>query len=360
MNHMNTLIETTPVVHTGLDSAKATLQLDLLGRAHTLPNTAAGHRQLVKLLRAVPGAHVVCEATGGYERAVVAALQARQIPVSVLNPAQVRHFALAQGQRAKNDPLDAGVLSAYGAALRPVATPLPDAALAELRGLVQWRGQLQEQRNALRNHAEHATLDFVKKRLAKLAAHLKQQLEAVETEMAAALAGTRGQAGGPRRRGPAHRPERLESDARTGPTQPGRGGGAGRPGAGDAAERTVGRAAAHRGWPGGGAPGPLHVGRGLGADEGEHAGEVLRQAAGGRQTGQGGAHGGDAKTARADESGAQTRLKKCLSNNTVAPRSRRRGKEWKWRWREGGWDSTPRRGYSLFEASSRIATSSPW
>ena len=103
---MNILIEETPVVHTGLAIAKATLQLDLAGRAHSLSNTAAGHRQLVKLLRAVPGAHVVCEATGGYERAVVAALHAAPLPVSVLNPAQVRHFALAQGQRAKNDPLD--------------------------------------------------------------------------------------------------------------------------------------------------------------------------------------------------------------------------------------------------------------
>ena len=184
---MNTLTEKTPVVHTGLDIAKATLQLHLQSRQQTLPNTTAGHRQLVKLLRTVPGAHVVCEATGGYERAVVAALQAAPIPVSVLNPAVVRHFALAQGQRAKNDPLDASVLTAYGAALRPAATPPPDAALAELRALVQWRGQLVEQRNALRNHVEHATLDFVKKRLTKLETHLDQQMEAVERELAAAL-----------------------------------------------------------------------------------------------------------------------------------------------------------------------------
>ncbi len=184
---MNTLKEKPSVVHTGLDIAKATLQLDLLGRAHTLPNSAEGHVHLVKLLREVPGAHVVCEATGGYERAVVAALQAASLPVSVLHPARARHFALAQGQRAKNDPIDAGVLTAYGAALRPAATPVPDAALAELRALVQWRSHLVEQRNALANHAEHAGLDFVQKRLKKLKAHLDQQMEAVETELAAAL-----------------------------------------------------------------------------------------------------------------------------------------------------------------------------
>ena len=184
---MNTLNPPAPVVHTGLDIAKASLQLDLQGRAHALPNTPAGHDQLLTLLRTVPGAHVVCEATGGYERAVVGALQAAAVPVSVLNPAQVRHFALAQGQRAKSDPLDAGVLTAYGQALKPAATPLPDAALAELRALVQWRNQLIEQRNALRNYAEHADLEFVEARQAKLAAHFAKQMVAVEAEMRAAL-----------------------------------------------------------------------------------------------------------------------------------------------------------------------------
>jgi len=60
-------------IYTGLDIAKLNLQLHLAGRIHDLPNTAAGHRRLCKLLAAQPGGHVVCEATGGYERAVVTA-----------------------------------------------------------------------------------------------------------------------------------------------------------------------------------------------------------------------------------------------------------------------------------------------
>ena len=42
--------------------------------------------------------HVVCEATGGYERDVVTALHDASVPLSVLNPARVRHFARATGQ----------------------------------------------------------------------------------------------------------------------------------------------------------------------------------------------------------------------------------------------------------------------
>ena len=92
---MNTMNPSPLVVHTGLDIAKASLQLDLQGRSHALPNTPTGHDQLLTLLRALPGAHIVCEATGGYERAVVAALQAAAFPVSVLNPAQVRQIGRA-------------------------------------------------------------------------------------------------------------------------------------------------------------------------------------------------------------------------------------------------------------------------
>ena len=59
---------TMTTIYSGLDIAKLNLQLHLADRIHDLPNTAAGHRRLLKLLTTQPGAHVVCEATGGYER----------------------------------------------------------------------------------------------------------------------------------------------------------------------------------------------------------------------------------------------------------------------------------------------------
>ena len=184
---MNTLPDPAPVVHAGLDVAKATLQLHLQGRQHALPNTASGHGQLLRLLRAVSGAHLVCEATAGYEQALVAALHAAKIPVSVVNPARVRHFAQAQGRPAKNDPLDAAVLTAFGQALRPAPTPAPDAGLAELRALVRWRAHLLAQRVATGNRSEHGATDFVARQQAKLGRQLAAQIEAAETELRAAL-----------------------------------------------------------------------------------------------------------------------------------------------------------------------------
>src|SRR6185436_10028241 len=94
-------------VYAGLDIAKASLQLHLQSRLYDLSNTGAGHTQLLKRLATIAGVHVICEATGGYERAVVAALQAASIPVSVINHTRVRQFARASGQLAKTDPIDA-------------------------------------------------------------------------------------------------------------------------------------------------------------------------------------------------------------------------------------------------------------
>jgi transposase len=174
-------------VYVGLDIAKATLQLHLLGRLHDLANDPAGHAQLIQLLGAVPGAQVICEATGGYERAVVAALHGASQPVSVINPARTRAFARATGQRAKSDPIDAAGLSAFGAALRPAPTLAPTAAHTELAALVTWREQLKASLAIAKNQAEHHATAFVRTEHAKLVRHLESRLEAVGAELTAAL-----------------------------------------------------------------------------------------------------------------------------------------------------------------------------
>lgn len=108
MSQTNT---TTNTLFTGLDIAKASLQLHLAGQFHLLTNDPKGHQQLLKELAAHPTAHVICEATGGYEQAVLRVLQTAAIAVSLIEPARVRHFAKAKGLRAKTDPIDAAVLS---------------------------------------------------------------------------------------------------------------------------------------------------------------------------------------------------------------------------------------------------------
>jgi transposase len=172
-----------PTIYTGLDIAKRNLQLHLAGRDHDLPNTAAGHRRLLKLLFAHTNVHVICEATGGYERDVVAALHASHVPVSVLNPARVRHFARATGQRAKTDHIDAAVLTAYGQALQPKPTAPRTGPEQQLAELVRRRVQVLEILVAQRQQAERLTVPALRRQAQSLVRRLERDRDQIEAQL---------------------------------------------------------------------------------------------------------------------------------------------------------------------------------
>ena len=170
-------------IYAGLDIAKSNLQLHLAGRLHDLTNTAAGHRRLLKLLALEPGVHVVCEATGGYERDVVAALHQANVPVSVLNPARVRNFARATGQRAKTDDIDAAILSAYGKALAPKPTAPRTQQEQQLTELIRRRVQVLEILVAQRQQAERLTMPVLRRQAQSLVRRLERDLEQIESQL---------------------------------------------------------------------------------------------------------------------------------------------------------------------------------
>jgi len=176
-----------PILYTGLDVAKLSLELHLAGKTHSLANHAKGHAQLLKLLSRYPTAHVVCEATGGYEQNVVRALQAAAISVSIVEAGRVRHFARAQGQRAKTDPIDAAVLSAYGCACQPLPTPPVSSQQQQLAQLVQRRSQLVQLLIQERNHAEHYTDTFRRKQFRQLARLLEKQISQCDQAITALI-----------------------------------------------------------------------------------------------------------------------------------------------------------------------------
>jgi transposase len=173
-----------PILHVGLDVAKSSLQLDLASQPHTLTNDAKGHAQLLKRLRAYPTAHVICEATGGYEQPVVRVLHAAQVLVSIVEAGRVRHFARAKGLRAKTDPIDATVLSQYGRAIQPVATPAPTVTQARLQELSKRRLQLLDTRTAESNRAVHYTDKLSQRQSRQLLRLLDKQIAACDAAIA--------------------------------------------------------------------------------------------------------------------------------------------------------------------------------
>ena len=145
-------------VFVGIDVAKAQLDIALrpTGDRWAVPNEEASIASLVAQLQAAHPTLIVLEATGGYQRAVVAALAAAALPVVVVNPRQARDFAKATGQLAKTDTLDARALAHFAEAVRPPPRPLPDAQTEELRALLTRRRQLVAMRTAEHNRLDNA------------------------------------------------------------------------------------------------------------------------------------------------------------------------------------------------------------
>lgn len=170
-------------VYVGVDVAKATLQVHLRGAQIELRNASAGWSQLRKKLHPIPGAQVICEATGGYEQALVQSLHQARLPVSVVNPAQVRASAQAQGQRAKTDAIDARMLTDYGQRYRPAPTPPVSKVQAQLAALTQWLQQLIEAQAIAKTQAEHHRDAFVRKQHQGLIEHYQSQIKTTEAQL---------------------------------------------------------------------------------------------------------------------------------------------------------------------------------
>jgi len=184
----------TTILYAGIDVAKATLQLSLAGTSHAIDNDARGHARILKLLsaaeKAQPGrkAHVILEASGGYEAALCGALHAADRTLSVIQPSRARHFAGAKSEHAKTDQIDADVLAAFGEALVPEPTPAPSAAQTHLEHLVGRRAQLVETRTAELNRAGHYTDKLLRTQSRRLLALLDRQIAQCEQAIAAQIA----------------------------------------------------------------------------------------------------------------------------------------------------------------------------
>src|SRR5215218_2851997 len=143
--------------YVGLDIAKDRLDYTVDStRCSHVPNTTSGHARLVEALRPLRHVRVICEATGGYERAVVAALLDAGYEVCVVSPGRVRAFAHAEGLLAKTDRLDAQLLRRFGERVQPRLHVPMDAGAVTLRELLDYRRQVSDQLVAARNRLELA------------------------------------------------------------------------------------------------------------------------------------------------------------------------------------------------------------
>lgn len=168
----------------GIDVSKDRLDLHVLpdGEAFSAARDAAGIEAVAARLLSLRPQLVGIEATGGFETVVAAGLAAAGLPVVVVNPAQVRAFAQALGQRAKTDPIDAAVIARFVAATRPIPRPLPDEATRALADLVARRRQIIQMIVAEKQREKRAGAR-TRKSIVRLLKALEKELASVDRDI---------------------------------------------------------------------------------------------------------------------------------------------------------------------------------
>jgi transposase len=172
------------VVYVGVDVAKGHLDVSWSQNNRRFSNDKAGHRGLLEWLGQSQGAvHLVCEASGGYEQAFVHAMQQARQRVSLIPANRVRKFGQAAGILAKTDRIDACVLSAFGAAMQPPATPACPQRQQELRELERQRRQLIQLLVQVRNQSEQLGCARPRRINISVQATLRKQINKIEAQL---------------------------------------------------------------------------------------------------------------------------------------------------------------------------------
>lgn len=178
----------------GIDVAKDKLDVAIRrngsadGKPYTVTRDDAGLEELVARLRALGSIKAVgVEATGGYESLVAMALAAANLPVAVVNPAQVRDFAKALGKRAKTDPIDAGVIAHFLEATKPEIRALPDEATRAFADLVTRRRQIVTMIGSEQQRKKRTKNNKLLQSIERLLAALQKELSEIDSSISATM-----------------------------------------------------------------------------------------------------------------------------------------------------------------------------
>jgi transposase len=169
------------LVYLGVDIAKSHLDAAIGSEKRRFSNDTIGHRELIKWVRRTKmQVQVICESSGGYERALVQRLARAEIKISLVQANRVRQFARAAGILAKTDQIDAGVLGEFGRVMRPQTVTAATLEQEHLRELESQRRHLTRLLVMEQNRAARVSDACVVRLNRNLINQIKKQIEKID------------------------------------------------------------------------------------------------------------------------------------------------------------------------------------
>lgn len=167
----------------GADIAKTKVDLYLLHAKESRLVLRKDFDSAARELKARGVKLVAVEATGGYERAFVAALADAGVPVAILNPKRVRDYAKALGITAKTDTIDAAVIARFAEDTKVMPKAVPSGKSAEMRELIARRRQLIDMHTAESNRLQQTTVRAAQRSIRTILAAITRGLARVNNDI---------------------------------------------------------------------------------------------------------------------------------------------------------------------------------
>jgi transposase len=175
-----------PTRFIGCDVGKTSITVfdSTTGTMREVANRAPELRRLAASLGA--DCLVICEATGGYEGRLLAAMLQAAVPAHRADARKVKAFVRSFGTLGKSDAIDAQALALYGVERHATLArwQQPDPTLEELHALVLTRADLVRMRQAQRNRLASLGAEVVAAALRAVARELDRQIRALDARMA--------------------------------------------------------------------------------------------------------------------------------------------------------------------------------
>lgn len=146
--------------------------------------TEGGFKSFLTWIKKYTSQPWVCmEATGHYSEEIADFLFNKMIPVNVVNPLKIKHFAKAKLTRNKNDTLDARIIALYAQAMRPENYHPKTEEQKEIREWIELVQMLKAQIQQLKNKLSCTRIQSVRRKLQEMIEQLEAQLKVLEQKV---------------------------------------------------------------------------------------------------------------------------------------------------------------------------------
>lgn len=165
-----------------VDIGKANMDVRTPSEHQKVSNNDIALKKLLLKIQQLPNPFVVCEATGGYERKLMALMHEHQIPIARVNPTRIRAFAKSEGIKAKTDLIDSKMILQFAQQKQLRPTPKPNPHRQLLSELMDRRAHLTEQLAREKNRIQNCP-DSIISSIRRISKVLECEINKIEIQI---------------------------------------------------------------------------------------------------------------------------------------------------------------------------------